>query len=370
MHSQERLIIPERERRLFPAGLEEMTAAEKKLMDDPGSGTVVIWGATSICTRLIEMFDGKFVDLSIWDTNKAEETFSKRKVKKPQIGEPASGLRKDAYIILAFYAQKPYIECGEALAKLGFVNVISGPKFLEKVSWGKYKSDYDEYNKKNTDKNFMIDDRMTNIQTADWNADAGVSLNNYELTQDLWASKKVYESRPSTHYDIGSRVYGFITQILSFGVNTVLIDIRKLDTYGIENLCFIRDDATELRNLSNNSIESLSAICSIEHFGLGRYGDPIDPEAHIKCFRNIQRVMKANGNFYLSVPVSRKCCLVFNAHRVYSPEFIVSTFDSMELIEFSHTSDIGLVKNADVSGIGDKYYYGLFHFRKTREYEH
>ena len=366
MNIQERLLIPERERFHLPEKIDEMTSVEENLLKNNDLNKVIVWGATSICSRLIEILDGEFADLIIWDTNKAGETFSKREILRPQIDNPNPEPTNNIYIILAFNAQSPYIECGETLKEIGFNNVIDGRTFLNKVVLRKFKSDYDEYKKKNTDTNFMIDDKMTNIQIVDWRTDAGVSFNNYELTQDLWAAKKVYENRPSTHYDIGSRVYGFITQILSFGVNTVLIDIRKLDTYGVENLSFIRDDATELRNLANNSVESLSAICSIEHFGLGRYGDPIDPEAHLKCFRNIQRVMKENGNFYLSVPVSRECCLAFNAHRVYSPGFIISTFDSMELIEFSHTSDIGIVKNADINSIGDKYYYGLFHFARTR----
>lgn len=31
-----------------------------------------------------------------------------------------------------------------------------------------------------------------------------------------------------------------------------------------------------------NSTDSLSCLHTLEHFGLGRHGDPIDPEGHIK----------------------------------------------------------------------------------------
>ena len=55
----------------------------------------------------------------------------------------------------------------------------------------------------------------------------------------------------------------------------------------------------------DNSISSFSALCSIEHFGLGRYGDPIDPEACFKCFDNIQSKIARSGLLYLSVPVGK-----------------------------------------------------------------
>ncbi len=49
------------------------------------------------------------------------------------------------------------------------------------------------------------------------------------------------------------------------------------------------DDATELKQFSDECIESLSALYSLDLFGLGRYGDPMDPESCFKCFECIQK---------------------------------------------------------------------------------
>ena len=49
----------------------------------------------------------------------------------------------------------------------------------------------------------------------------------------------------------------------------------------------------------------MSALCSLEHFGLGRYGDAIDPEACFKCFDQIQKKLKKGGNLYISLPVGQ-----------------------------------------------------------------
>lgn len=109
------------------------------------------------------------------------------------------------------------------------------------------------------------------------------------LIQDLWAAAKIFEDGYNgKHYDIGSRVDGFITHLLAFGKKVVLVDIRPLPYY-IKNLSFIQADATDLSEFEDNSIFSMSALCSLEHFGLGRYGDPIDPNACFKAIKAIQR---------------------------------------------------------------------------------
>ena len=344
---------------------EELTTCEKEFLEKLHVSTVIIWGAIPACKQIIEIWGRDIKELIIWDTYKAGQYIGNHEIKKPElVSYSDSALRntQDYFFVLAFNTQKSYWECYYALKALGYVNLINGAALANKAIAYRFKTDYDEYNKKNTDELFKIDIETENIQLHDWYKDAGVNFNEYFLVQDLWAAKKVFKNFPAKHYDIGSRVDGFITHILSFGVKTVLIDIRSLDTFGIEDLEFIKDDATMLGNLKDNSVESLSALCSIEHFGLGRYGDPIVPDAHIKCFSNMQRVMRKGGNLYLSVPVSKECSLVFNAHRIYTTKYIMQQFDNMELVEFSYTSNNGLVRNADINCVDDGFYYGLFHF--------
>ncbi len=151
--------------------------------------------------------------------------------------------------------------------------------------------------------------------------------------QDLWAAQRIYRNRVNVHYDIGSRLDGFIAHLISFQQRVCMIDIRPLNQK-IKGMDFIRSDATELDAFEDESIDSLSALCSLEHFGLGRYGDPIDPEACFKCFAAIQRKIKKGGHFYLSVPIGREC-VCFNAHRVFSIETILQEFNKMDLIELS-----------------------------------
>lgn len=194
-------------------------------------------------------------------------------------------------------------------------------------------SDLEVYQALNTRESFQYIELNKYFIYHDKYADAG-ALGQY-FFQDLWAAKWINCNNPVQHFDIGSRIDGFIAHLLAFRDNITLIDIRE-QPGEIPGVNFIQADATNLDTLDDNSIESLSALCSLEHFGLGRYGDPIDPEACFKAFRAIQRKMRPGGYVYISVPVGMEH-LEFNAHRIFYAKTVVESFDEMQLIEYSAT---------------------------------
>lgn len=148
---------------------------------------------------------------------------------------------------------------------------------------------YQELNKR---PNFTIQEKYMWPIATDKYTPAG-TMGDY-FRQDLWAARLVYRSGVKKHFDIGSCIDGFIAHLLSMDIDVTLIDVRKFPGEA-ENLHTIVDDATHLKQIPDESIESMSALCSLEHFGLGRYGDPIDPEACFKCFEAIQKKMKRGG---------------------------------------------------------------------------
>lgn len=167
--------------------------------------------------------------------------------------------------------------------------------------------------------------------------------------QDIYVASKVIESQAARHFDIGSRVEGFISHLLtSYQGEITLIDIRPLPIE-IERLHFICADATKLENIEDGSIESISSLHAIEHFGLGRYGDPIDPESCYAAMRSIQRVLCKGGRLYFSVPIGKEDAVFFNSHRMFKPSTILRIFDKMELREFSyiHNYRIETLKGED-----------------------
>lgn len=118
--------------------------------------------------------------------------------------------------------------------------------------------------------------------------------------------------------------------------------------------------------------DSLSCLHAIEHFGLGRYGDPIDPQGHIKGFRNICRMVKMGGRLYVSFPVARKRGVIFNAHRVFEPHDIFNWFESersFRLINFNFVNDDGaLLRNIELDDprVDANYGCGIYTFLREK----
>lgn len=241
-----------------------------------------------------------------------------------------------------------------------------GFHFLDEVCRPVIQAEAERYDALNTRPTFSYDPAMQFFVYLDRVSEAA-SIDSY-FWQDLWAARRIYENRPLLHYDIGSRIDGFISHLATFGQRVRLLDIRPME-WDIPGVDFQMCDATNLDGIADGSIESLSALCSLEHFGLGRYGDPIDPEGCFKCFRAITKKLAHGGRAYISVPIGREH-VEFNAHRVFYASTIVDAFCPLTLVEFSSSLgkefergiDIHAYDNWDAYGGGR---FGLFEFVKS-----
>lgn len=101
----------------------------------------------------------------------------------------------------------------------------------------------------------------------------------------------------------------------------------------------------------NNSVESLSCMHTVEHIGLGRYGDPVDADGDIKAINELKRVLRPGGTLLFVTPLTGQPRIEFNAHRVYSYDQVMHLFSDLQLKEFSLVPDdfkkFGLIKNAN-----------------------
>ena len=90
-----------------------------------------------------------------------------------------------------------------------------------------------------------------------------------------------------------------------------------------------------------NYCDSVSSLHVIEHFGLGRYGDPIDYFGYLKAIDNISKILVSGGTFYFSVPIGPQR-IEFNAHRVFSVEHLLQILSKKFIIDtFSYVDDRG-----------------------------
>jgi len=219
-----------------------------------------------------------------------------------------------------------------------------------------------EYRTLNTSGRFPL--RLANAYPILENfvSEAGQVRGDY-FHQDLWAARKIYQARPERHVDIGSRIDGFIAHLLTF-MPVEVIDVRPL-TSDVKGLSFVQEDATHLARFSDGSISSLSSLHAVEHFGLGRFGDPVNPNGSFLAMAALARILAPGGRLYFSVPIGRER-LRFNAHRVFSPGTILEAFGNLELLSFAAVDERGAFRSDVAPEQFEDVYQacGLFEFTK------
>lgn len=199
---------------------------------------------------------------------------------------------------------------------------------------------------------------------------SGVTRGHY-FHQDLYVAKAIYTQKPPLHLDIGSRVDGFIAHLLAFDQRLVVGDIRPLDITG-HHIDFFRVDLTSHSAAFSRSFESISCLHSLEHFGLGRYGDPVDANGFLIGLANLFRLLSPGGTLYLSFPITTttKSLVYFNAHRVINLSHALSLFNELSFIvqSFSFVDDRGFFfKNASFEAAMPHMTYGLGIFTLSRK---
>lgn len=156
----------------------------------------------------------------------------------------------------------------------------------------------------------------------------GGSADNEYFWQDLVVARMVAAARPQRHVDIGSRVDGFVAHVASFREIEVF-DVRPI-TAAIPGIVFRQADLMQPVQDLVDHCDSLSCLHALEHFGLGRYGDPIDPQGYRAGLSHMVRILRAGGTFYLAVPVGQPR-VEFNANRVFDPADLLSECRSLGL---------------------------------------
>jgi SAM-dependent methyltransferase len=196
---------------------------------------------------------------------------------------------------------------------------------------------------------------------ADW-----VSATPYDahyLYQGGWLARRIAIARPALHVDVGSSVQTL--SVLSAQVPTIFVDYRPLNAH-LDNLICVSGNIVSL-SFADDSLQSLSCMHVIEHIGLGRYGDPLDPAGAAKAASELQRVLAPGGRLYLTAPVGRER-VCFNAHRVFSPYTFQALMPGLQLKEFSWVGDDGTFhergEQADAASLD--YGCGLYIFEKTQ----
>lgn len=168
---------------------------------------------------------------------------------------------------------------------------------------------------------------------------SGVARGDY-FHQDLLVAQWIHRNNPERHVDVGSRVDGFVAHVAAFRPVEVL-DIRPLHT-SAANISFRQADLMAPGSVPEADTDSLSCLHTLEHFGLGRYGDPVRYDGYKVGWDNLHRMLKPGGKLYFSVPIGSRQRFEFDAHRVFSVPFLKSMMkDRYRIDAFAYVDDAG-----------------------------
>ncbi|EGT34420.1 hypothetical protein CAEBREN_09909 [Caenorhabditis brenneri] len=104
-----------------------------------------------------------------------------------------------------------------------------------------------------------------------------------------------------------------------------------------------------------DSFDFAASFSSIEHSGLGRYGDPLDPIGDLREMLKIKCILKKGGLLFLGVPFGTDA-IQYNAHRIYGSVRLGMMFYGFEWIgTFSGETDEAFEFNS-----GQLHHKGLF----------
>lgn len=251
--------------------------------------------------------------------------------------------------------------------RCGFNTAISLRLFslLDATRW--YSFDFSDFMyQRGSDSLFSLGE---NKPCFDDRLDQGGTMNGAYFHQDLLVARLIHSANPRVHVDIGSRTDGFVAHVASFR-ELELLDIRPIMS-NVRNIRFSQADLMNLPDGLKSYTDSISSLHAIEHFGLGRYGDPIDYWGYLKAIDNIYEMLQSGGTFYFSVPIGPQR-IEFNAHRVFSVQYLLEllsqkyTLVSLSIINDAGDlfEDVGITEDQITSNYGCHYGCGVFVLRK------
>jgi SAM-dependent methyltransferase len=180
-----------------------------------------------------------------------------------------------------------------------------------------------------------------------------------------WACRVLRTIAPRRHVDISS-IFSFVGCISAFW-ETEYYEYQP-PVVRLDNLSAGRVDLLQLP-FDDGSLESLSCMHVIEHVGLGRYGDPLEPDGDLRAASELARVLAPGGNLLFVTPMAEQNRIEFNAHRIYSYAGVLALFPTLKVREFSFIPDDhqrGLIRHASPLELkGQKFACGCFHLQRS-----
>jgi hypothetical protein len=168
-----------------------------------------------------------------------------------------------------------------------------------------------------------------------------------ETDTGLYEALDSYPIRRLDLVNMGSTNPWYESVAIFYGAATVtVIEYNRIVSQHDQIRALTPDDFEQ----EPRSFDAGFSISSFEHDGLGRYGDPLDPDADLTAMQRMKAVIKPGGLLYLAVPIGQDK-VVWNAHRIYGKHRFPRLIEGWELLaSFNGFDRTALNKDTGMDG--------------------
>ncbi len=201
--------------------------------------------------------------------------------------------------------------------------------------------------------NSFVNDKMTLDQTI-W-TDEYIQKCTEIFTPDNIMNGNITEPYPGVSkdilyainkYEIRNKKVAVVGSLMPW-IEAMLLNNNNIVTtveYNVPIVNFTNLNATSYWDFqkTDEMYDCIITFSSVEHSGLGRYGDPLDPDGDIKTMYDIHKNLKENGLLLWGAPVGHDA-LVWNEHRVYGKlrlPLLFQNFDEVEWVAVDKTDTL------------------------------
>jgi SAM-dependent methyltransferase len=170
----------------------------------------------------------------------------------------------------------------------------------------------------------------------DITCDIGEHPATYKEYECGFAASALAACRPNSILDIGS--YRDFVLGLSAAYHVTSLDVREAPKISDQETIVVSD--AKALTFPDDHFDAIVSLSSLEHFGLGRYGDEFDLSGDAKALGEMKRCLKPGGHLIFSTTLTTgEPCLVYNMHRIYSRPMLQELCAPLSLVQekfYSH----------------------------------
>eukprot|EP00485_Elphidium_margaritaceum_P012507 CAMPEP_0202689558 /NCGR_PEP_ID=MMETSP1385-20130828/4776_1 /ASSEMBLY_ACC=CAM_ASM_000861 /TAXON_ID=933848 /ORGANISM="Elphidium margaritaceum" /LENGTH=380 /DNA_ID=CAMNT_0049344699 /DNA_START=19 /DNA_END=1161 /DNA_ORIENTATION=- len=179
-----------------------------------------------------------------------------------------------------------------------------------------------------------------NTKPSEWDVKGIIKWTEHASARAEFVGPEVYPHSARQHYQLLAKYHHLVSGknvlvagsvspwlesiLLSFGAKVTTVDYNppKITNNKLLNETVNLNILTmdELKR-SQHRFDAVFSFSSIEHDGLGRYGDPINPKGDIAAMFEFYSFLKydAQAFLFLGIPTTDSDHLIYNHHRLYGP---------------------------------------------------